>query len=79
MSTQTKQDRILSNCIRLLRGEGSPSPEVRAALTDPLKLYLETYVIGALRTLIKPKDGSFRDLDTGLELSRIQRLPEGEG
>lgn len=62
------EKRTIRNVVEALRG-GRATDEVRAALTGPCRLYLETWVIPALELLIK-EDRTLGDLKLAEETSR---------
>jgi hypothetical protein len=63
--TKTEKE-IIENVIRRLRGQGC-SPEVKAALTGPAGLYLETWVISALEIMVSEK----RDMKLAADLCHV--------
>lgn len=58
------EEQTIRNVIQRLKGEGA-SQEVKAALTGPAAIYLNTWVIGALECLLPES----RDLRLAVQLS----------
>ena len=56
----------IRNVIAKLKGDAKQADYVRAALTGPCKLYLDTWVIGALECLLPER----RDVKLAVKLSQ---------
>jgi hypothetical protein len=60
------EEKVLRNIVRRLKGEHA-AEHVRAALTGPARIYLETWVIPALEHLLPEK----RDVKLALDLTAL--------
>lgn len=72
MTISNSEAQVIRNVISKLRGHERQSEEVRAALTGPARLYLQSWIIPALELLLPEERAEHGEPDTrrALQLAR---------